>query len=236
MACIRVDGHEGPLVFPLNERGRAKVLSHLLHVCFKFVESSIYIEEEKKSKLDELQQSIPMVKFVDDEGYYWYLGLGNYKAFRLPLSMLASSTEVESRILANSTVDMPYIVEAVIPNLSQKHFPILPRNTVVSKVKVEKFETIVELSSKLERKSTNLTFRKTPCGIRSVSKEKAIVHSESNTPSNSLAPSILLGPLMSPSFLDQQNIMQCSRRFSTVHHSQNELSTINMDAMKHHRV
>jgi hypothetical protein len=47
MACIRVDGHDIPLVFPIDEGGRARVLRHLLHVRFGLVESSIYVEEEK---------------------------------------------------------------------------------------------------------------------------------------------------------------------------------------------
>jgi len=54
MACIHIDGHEVPLVFPIHDGGRARVLCHLLHVHFKLVESSIYIKEEKKSKSREL--------------------------------------------------------------------------------------------------------------------------------------------------------------------------------------
>jgi len=55
MACIRVDNHEVPVVFLVDRRGRAKVESHMLHIRFKFVESSIYLEEERKSKSGELQ-------------------------------------------------------------------------------------------------------------------------------------------------------------------------------------
>jgi len=55
MACICVDGHEVLLVFPVDREGRAKVESYMLHVRFKFVESTIYIEEERKSKTGELQ-------------------------------------------------------------------------------------------------------------------------------------------------------------------------------------
>ena len=46
MASIRVDGYDIPLVFPVGDGGRARVPSHLLHVRFRFVESSIYVEEE----------------------------------------------------------------------------------------------------------------------------------------------------------------------------------------------
>ena len=55
MASIRVDGHEVPLVFSLDEHGCATVSTHLLHVRFKFVESSIYVEEEKHSESGEIQ-------------------------------------------------------------------------------------------------------------------------------------------------------------------------------------
>ena len=64
MASIRVDGHEVPLVFPLDEHGRATVSTHLLHVRFKFVESSIYVEEEKHSESGEIQQSIPVEPYI----------------------------------------------------------------------------------------------------------------------------------------------------------------------------
>jgi len=36
MACIRVDGHEVPLVFSVDGGGRARVDNHLLHVRFRF--------------------------------------------------------------------------------------------------------------------------------------------------------------------------------------------------------
>jgi len=49
MACIRIDRHQVPLVFPVEDGEQATVFSHLLHICFRFVESSIYIEEERKS-------------------------------------------------------------------------------------------------------------------------------------------------------------------------------------------
>jgi len=73
MACIRVDGHEVPLLFPVAMGGLARVFSHLLHVRFKFVESSIYVEVEKKSSLDELLQSFPIAKLVEEEGHCQYL-------------------------------------------------------------------------------------------------------------------------------------------------------------------
>jgi len=96
MTCIRVDGNEILLVFPVYDKGCAKVLYHLLHVRFKFVESSICVEEEKKSKSGTLQKSIPIEKSVKEDGHCWYLVLGNCRAFELPLSMLAASTKILS--------------------------------------------------------------------------------------------------------------------------------------------
>ena len=54
MALIRADGYDIPLVFPIGDGGRARVPCHLLHVRFRFVESSIYIEEEKRSDSGEV--------------------------------------------------------------------------------------------------------------------------------------------------------------------------------------
>jgi len=55
MASIRVDGDEVLVVFQVDDGGCSGVLSHLPHVRFRFLESSIYIEEEKMSETNELQ-------------------------------------------------------------------------------------------------------------------------------------------------------------------------------------
>jgi len=60
MASIQVDGHEVPIVFLVDDVGYSRVLSHLLHVRFRFVESSIYIAQDKMSETGKLQQSIPV--------------------------------------------------------------------------------------------------------------------------------------------------------------------------------
>ena len=69
MASIRVDGYDIPPVFPIGDGGRATVPCHLLHVRFKFVESSIYVEEEKRSDSGEVVQSIPVVKSEEARTY-----------------------------------------------------------------------------------------------------------------------------------------------------------------------
>ena len=84
-------------MFPVQDQGKARIMCHLLHVRFKFVECSIYIEEERRSKAGELVESIPIEKSVEDDGHCWYLTLGNYRAFGLPLAILAACTEIVSR-------------------------------------------------------------------------------------------------------------------------------------------
>jgi len=69
MASICVDGPEVPFVLPVDEGGRARVLNLLLHIYFRFVESSIYVEEERKSVSGEVQHSVPVVKSVEEDGH-----------------------------------------------------------------------------------------------------------------------------------------------------------------------
>jgi len=56
-------------VFPVEEGGCATMLSHLPHIRFRFVESSMYVEEERKSALGELLQSVPIAKTMEEEEY-----------------------------------------------------------------------------------------------------------------------------------------------------------------------
>ena len=71
MAYIRVDGREVPLVFPVIGSERARVASHLLHVRFKFIETSIYVEEEKILDSGEVLESIPVVVSSEDGMRCW---------------------------------------------------------------------------------------------------------------------------------------------------------------------
>jgi len=63
MACIQIHSQDVPLVFLVENRECVKVMSHFLHLHFRFVsKSSTYIEEEKLSQSRELEQSIFVVK------------------------------------------------------------------------------------------------------------------------------------------------------------------------------
>ncbi len=69
MASIRADGHEIPLLLPLGEEGYALVSSHLLHVRFGFVQSSIYVEEEVMSNSGHLKEYIYILKLELEDGH-----------------------------------------------------------------------------------------------------------------------------------------------------------------------
>ena len=156
MASIRVDGHEVPLIFPLDEQGCATVSTHLLHVRFKFVESSIYVEEEKHSESGEIQQSIPIARSTASDAHYRYLRSGNYRAYGLPLHMQPLSAKIGSRQSAGSTVNSTVIGETRIGRPLPKCPASFPPNGTPTIVKVEKLDTIVELSSEPEGESPTL--------------------------------------------------------------------------------
>jgi len=160
IACIQVDGNDVPLFFPVEDKGCTRVLSHLLYVRFRFVESSIYVEEERMLEPSKVQQSIPIVRSVEDEGHRWYLGLGNYRAYGLFLSILATSTEILSRQFDNSIVDMPYFIHGVSPSPTHEVLPVLSNPSLLQAVKVERLHLVIELSSELEGESSDLTLHK----------------------------------------------------------------------------
>ena len=90
MACIRVDGYDIPLVFSAENGTRTRVLCHLLHIRFRFLEASIYVEEEKMLDLGEVQQFVPVVSSVGDGMHCWYLNPDNYRSYGLPLFVVAA--------------------------------------------------------------------------------------------------------------------------------------------------
>ncbi len=96
MACIQLDGHKVPLLFSINDGGRTRVLNHFLHIRLRFVESSIYIKEERMLKSDEVQHFVHVMRFVEDGGQCWFLTTRNYRTDGFPLFMLATSTKILS--------------------------------------------------------------------------------------------------------------------------------------------
>ena len=163
MASIRVDGYDIPLVFPIGDGGGARVPCHLLHVRFRFVESSIYVKEEKRSDSGEVVQSIPVVKSVKAGTYSWNIPLGNYRAYGLPLSMLGASTEIHTRQTHNSIVDMPCSPLALLRSPPREALRVPTMSALLPVVKVEILDPIIELFSKSEGESPNVNGQERSC-------------------------------------------------------------------------
>ena len=210
MASIRVDGYDIPLVFPISDGGCARVPCHLLHIRFRFVESSIYVEEEKRSDSGEVVQSIPVVKSEEAGTYCWYLPPSNYRAYGLPLSMLSASTEIHSRMSHNSTVDMLCSPPALLRSPLREAVQVPHMSAVLPIVKVERLDPIIELSSKSEGESPNVNGQKRSCSVRMASGQPDIVKSLSTTLSRRHSYSSLSVPPIETHVLVEASIMECS--------------------------
>ena len=214
MASIRVDGYDIPLVFPIGDGGRARVPSHLLHVRFRFLESSIYVEEEQRSESGDVVQSIPVGKAAKDGTYAWYLPPGNYRAYGLPLSMLAASTEIHSRQSHNSTVDMPCSPRALLRSPPTEGLGVPHTSAIHPVVKVERLDPIIELSSEFEEESPNINGQKRRSSICMASGKPGIAKSMST---------ILVKIALS--FLTFSPLHRCTCTTKTQHHGLSPLAS-----------
>ena len=220
MASIRVDGYDIPLVFPIGDGGRARVPCHLLHVRFRFVESSIYVEEEKRSDSGEVVQSIPVVKSAEAGTCSCYLPPGNYREYGLPLSMLGASTEIHSRLSHNSTVDMPCSLPALLCNPPREALQVPHMSVVLPVAKVERLDPIIELLSESEGESPNVNGHKQSCSVRMASEQAdMIVKSLSTTPSRRHSYSSLSVPPIETHVLAKASIMECLLQLASMHRS-----------------
>ena len=236
MASIRVDIYDIPLVFPVGDGGRARVPCHLPHVRFRFVESSIYVEEEKRSDSGEVVQSIPVVKSAEAGTYCWYLPPGNYRAYGLPLSILGASTEIQSRLSHNSTVDMPCSPRAPTRSPPREALRVPHMTAVLPVVKVERLDSIIELSSKSEGESPNVDGQKRSCSIRTAFGQVDIVKSLCTTPSRRHSNSSLSISPIQTHVLAKASIMECLKRLASMHCSRNKLLTMDLSTVKHKSV
>jgi hypothetical protein len=109
MAYIRAFGHNVLLVLQIAEDGHARVYVHVLHACFGFHLTSIYIEEEVMSKSGEVDRSILQLRFRDNDGYHWILPPGRYRAFGLTAALMAASTDLLSQPSNMSSVQPPFL-------------------------------------------------------------------------------------------------------------------------------
>jgi hypothetical protein len=94
MAYIRPSSHSIPLVMQIADDGHVRVYAKVLHACFGFHLSSIYIEEEVLSKSCKVDRSILQLNFCDDEGQYRLFPPRYYWAFRLNTTFMATSTDL----------------------------------------------------------------------------------------------------------------------------------------------
>ena len=236
MASIRVDGYDIPIEFPVGDGGHARVPSHLLHVRFRFVESSIYVEEEHRSEAGDVVKSIPVGKYAEAGTYAWYLPPGNYRAYGLPLSMLTASTQIHSRHSHNSTVDMPFSPHDLVRNPPREALRTSPTRAVLPVVKVETLDPIIELSSESGGESPNVNGQKRGSSIHMPCGHPKIVKSLSTTPSVSPCHSSLAVPPIETHVVPSLNIMECLLRLASMHRSRNELSTLDLSTIKHETV
>jgi hypothetical protein len=105
--------------------GHARVYANVLHARFGFHPTSIYIEEEVLSESGKVDRTILQFSFQDDEGQFWLLPLGRYRAFGLNSALMAASTDLVSQPSNMSSIQPPLL-----------HF-----------VKLEKPNNLVNLSS-----------------------------------------------------------------------------------------
>ena len=150
--------------------------------------------------------------------------------------MLGASTEIQSRHSDNSTVNMPHSLHAVSPNSPREALPVLEMPTVLPVVKEERLDPIIELSTESEGESPNVNTLKQSCSVRIASHETNIVESLSGTPSKSLSKSSMSLPPPQPHVLAKASIMECLKRLASMHCSRNELSTMDLNNVKHQRV
>ena len=136
-----------------------------MHVRFRFVESSIYVEEEKRSESGEVVQSIPVVKSAEVGTYCWYLAPGNYKGYGLPHSMLGASTEIQSRQSHNSTVDMPCSPSALLRSPPREALQVPHMTAVLPIVKYGKVPFLPPVFD------GDVIFELPPCGPSSSASE-----------------------------------------------------------------
>ena len=203
---------------------------------FRFVESSIYVEEEKRSDFGEVVQSIPVVKSEEVGMYGWYLPPGNYRVYGLPLSLLGAPIEIHSRQSHNSIVDMPCSRRASLRS-PRREAPQLPHMIVVLPVvKVERLDPVIELSSESEGGSPNVNGQKQSCPARMASSQADIVKSLSTTPSQRHSHSSLSVPLIQTHILPKASIIECLLQLASMRRSLNELSTMDLSTVKHETI
>ena len=168
--------------------------------------------------------------------YAWYLPPVNYRAYGLPLTMLAASTEIHSRQSHNSTVHMPCSPRALRRSSPKEALRIPHTSAVLSIVKVERVDPIVELSSEFEGESPNVNGENRSSSVCMPSGHADIVKSLFTTPSRTPHHSLLSVPPIETHVPPRPSIMDCLLCLPSMHRSRNELSTMDLSRMKYETV
>jgi len=154
---------------------------------------------------------------VEDGMHCWYLTSGNYRIYRLPLSILAASIEIFRQQLDNSTMDMLYIAHAISHGPRHEVLSIIAKEVALRSVKVEKLEPIIELSSESKGEPPHLTFPKQECCVQTTSNKIGLVKSTFKTPSQSESPSSFSCLLLHPYLVNKVSIIECLSKLGSMH-------------------
>jgi hypothetical protein len=190
------------------------VYANVLHACFGFHPTSIYIEEEVLSESGKVDRTILQLSLRDDEGQLWLLPLGRYRAFGLNTALMAASTNLVSQPSDMSSVQPP----------------------MLHSVKLEKPDNLVNLSSDSFEGALPSVLPPTPTAHNPVSNSKCSEHSKSVfTPVGSSGHSNLSRPPFHPNTYEYPSVMQCLRRLASFPGSRNELASLDYDKIPYHK-
>ena len=146
------------------------------------------------------------------------------------------SAEIGSRQSAGSTVNKPFILDTSIASPIPECPAHFPPNGTPTIVKVEKLNTIIELSSESERESPTLipTLKLDPL-------QRALEENNPGLSASTTPYSTRLQPRISHSRLHGSpvpciSILECLKDLSNLHHSRNELSTMDLRTLTHQEV
>ena len=186
MAYIRATSHSVPLMMQIAEGGLVQVYASILHACFRFHLTLIYIEEELFSKSGKVDRTILQLSFRDDEGQLWLLPSGRYRAFGLNAALMAASMDLISQSSNMSSV---------LPSL-------------LHSMELEKPDNLANLSSNSSEGALPNVPLPTPAAHTSISNSKCSEHSKSIfTPVGSFGHSNLSQPLYQPNTCEYPSVI-----------------------------
>lgn len=132
---------------------------------------------------------------------------------------------------------MPYIIPPVSPTGEIGIHPEAPQPTLLWLGKTEKLDPIIELTSDSDSESPCVHQDKLPYLVHNTSKDISYHNKPANTPNSTPIQSLFCTPTKIDAIAGAEvSIMDCLKRLSSVPHSRNELSTMDVKVIKHHWV